>query len=351
MSDTREILRRGLGDYEPPIDRYESVLKRRDRRRRNQRIAAGVVAAAIGVAAVLLTTRTLTEHDPHLPGGRGTPVTHEDDTYLLTISDGTLTPFRSPIDGWSYRFSPDGSKVAFVATNGGAQRIFRMNADGTGVAPLTTSSFLQEWAVDVDEPAWSPDGDWLVISGTDVRNGQRSLYFLSAGVHPQTGTNAPPRAGFGSTHPASQPTWSPDGRDIAFTETGDGGSTIQIVRTSRYFGGKSITTAGSPHQILAGASSFSWSIDGTRIVFVSSDTGLVSTADVDRTDVLAVTDLRSANPSWSPDGASIAYDDLSSGRIAIYNVVTTETRYLDVGACAQGWADASTLLVTTECDR
>lgn len=77
----------------------------------------------------------------------------------------------------------------------------------------------------------------------------------------------------------------------------------------------------------------------------------MSIADAFRTDVRAITDLPSANPSWSPAGASIAYDDLSSGRIAIYDLATKATSYLDVGACTKGWVDDATLLVTTECDR
>ena len=50
MSDTREILRRGVGDYEPTIEGYEQVLRRRDRKRRNRRVGAFVVATAIAAA-------------------------------------------------------------------------------------------------------------------------------------------------------------------------------------------------------------------------------------------------------------------------------------------------------------
>jgi hypothetical protein len=68
MSDTREILRRGLGGYTPPADGYERVLVRRDRRRRNQRVMAGAVAAAIIVATVLLLSKAFTDVESRVPG-------------------------------------------------------------------------------------------------------------------------------------------------------------------------------------------------------------------------------------------------------------------------------------------
>jgi hypothetical protein len=52
MSDLRTILERGIGGATPPPDGFERMLHRRDRKRRNQRIAAGIVGVAVFVAAV-----------------------------------------------------------------------------------------------------------------------------------------------------------------------------------------------------------------------------------------------------------------------------------------------------------
>jgi hypothetical protein len=59
MSDVRTILERGVGGVTPPPDGFERMLRRRDRKRRNQRIAAGVVGIAVFVAAVWIVTSGL----------------------------------------------------------------------------------------------------------------------------------------------------------------------------------------------------------------------------------------------------------------------------------------------------
>src|SRR4249920_3800015 len=56
MSDVRAILERGVGGATPPPDGYERMLRRRDRKRRNQRITAGVVGVAIALAAFVVGT-------------------------------------------------------------------------------------------------------------------------------------------------------------------------------------------------------------------------------------------------------------------------------------------------------
>jgi len=56
MSETKELLRRGGEGFAPREDIMDSLIRRRDRKRRNQRIAAGVVGIAVFVAAVWIVT-------------------------------------------------------------------------------------------------------------------------------------------------------------------------------------------------------------------------------------------------------------------------------------------------------
>jgi hypothetical protein len=56
MNDTKGLLQRARSQFPPPEGVMESLRGRRDRKRRNQRIAAGVVGIAVFVAAVWIVT-------------------------------------------------------------------------------------------------------------------------------------------------------------------------------------------------------------------------------------------------------------------------------------------------------
>jgi hypothetical protein len=84
VSETKELLRRGVGDFEPMPDAFERVLARRDRKRRNQRVAAGVLAIAVFALAAIGFVRLL--------GSEGTPAS---DPTPAPQTSGTMWPQSS----------------------------------------------------------------------------------------------------------------------------------------------------------------------------------------------------------------------------------------------------------------
>jgi len=75
MGDLKSVLERGLRGFQPSDDAFERTLRRRDRKRRNQRIAAGVVGIAVFVAAVWIVTSglSLDRSTPAVPGSKTGP--------------------------------------------------------------------------------------------------------------------------------------------------------------------------------------------------------------------------------------------------------------------------------------
>ncbi len=94
------------------------------------------------------------------------------DIYLLDMVSGTERRLlrRDGSDGGP-RFSPDGTRVAFHAQSGEESRIAVISADGTGLAWLTSGGLHYQ-------PTWSPDGRWLLFTGSPLDGGRRNDLFV-----------------------------------------------------------------------------------------------------------------------------------------------------------------------------
>ena len=209
------------------------------------------------------------------------------DIYVVN-ADGTgrtrLT--RDPAEEFSPSWSPDGTRVAFSRFTGSRFQIFVMNADGTGASQLT---FGDAAATDA---AWSPDGTRIAYTRCAD---SCDVYVMNAdggGVR---------RLTYGEQPGDESPTWSPDGRAIAFADI-DG-----IFAIDAGGGAWSRVTDGP-----ADDAHPSWSPDGSLIAFDSSRglfNGDIYVVSVTGKRIRAVTDSAplDSHPSWSPDGRSIAF--------------------------------------------
>jgi hypothetical protein len=75
MIDERDVFEKSFRRYEPEGGSFERLVRRRDRRRRNQRIAAGVVGIVVFVAAIWIVTSGLwlDRSTPAVPGSKTGP--------------------------------------------------------------------------------------------------------------------------------------------------------------------------------------------------------------------------------------------------------------------------------------
>ena len=94
MIDDRDVLERGLEGLEPEPGLAGRVLRRRDRKRRNQRLSAGVVGGAIALAIALAASGTLLEEPvPRKPSPTPVPGARQDqgDLYRVDPATGATT--------------------------------------------------------------------------------------------------------------------------------------------------------------------------------------------------------------------------------------------------------------------
>jgi hypothetical protein len=190
---------------------------------------------------------------------------------------------------------PPGTQLAFVRDG----RIYLVNSDGTGLVRLT------DGPGDAD-PAWSPDGRIAFTRSGGVRRDERGVWFLSAEIYimDADGSNVVQRTSGGYDR---EPTWSPDGREIAFA--GDGG--ISVISADDD-GTSPVRLAGD------GASAPAWSPDASKIAFAGDDEVCTMGIFVTTRDGAGVTRLTNAGcsgdspwidynqPAWSRDGRKLA---------------------------------------------
>ena len=233
--------------------------------------------------------------DPDVsPDGRRIAFRDVDSDIYVMNADGTgITRLvsRPQFDGLP-DWSPNGTRLAFSggtpSPNGEPGRIFVINADGTGLRQVTPDPDDPNNFVGDGWPSWAPDGNRL----TFTRNGD--LYIINVDG---TGMTLVP-----TPHGAMAPTWSPDGRWIAYHSLGFAG---ELYITSPD-GSISVQLTNSPEA----ETSPSWSPDSRRMVFGrwANDVGRLYVINVDGTGETLLTVPSTVHgpfvydddPSWSP---------------------------------------------------
>jgi Tol biopolymer transport system component len=358
MTDPRSILEREMNRVEPLPFTLDGFMRRRDRKRRNQRILAGVVGIALFVVPVALIAVLSTRDRASTPAGRSVSGVPKVD-YVIDLNTGEMTPLPRSIIGtraenWAareYAVSPDGSKLAYSGRVGpGLGQIFIASLDGTGVRRQVTDD--PEGA---SSPAWSPDGTKIAYEGIGNRRVRPpvALFVLDIATGESTqiveSTRIVSFEGPGPPFPLS-PQFTPDGSSLIYT---DGTDRHPEVRTVPVAGGKSELLIGA-----GGGSTGAWngtlSPDGTLLTFLDGQpySGLgprrwVASADgTERRllpDVYGIPCVSNPAGTWSPDGSRIVCSEAS--RIVVIDIATGDASSAAVGREAI-WLDDQTLLVS-----
>ena len=208
----------------------------------------------------------------------------------------------SPVYDASPKWSPDGTKIAFISNRNYLFSLYVMDADGNNTRLVT------EKPLGVGEPAWSPDGAKIAFSagirGTiGMTKPSVQIYVINVDG---TGLTQLTESGMNVS-----PNWSPDGRQIAFSSVRDAESKGKIWV---------MNADGSDQRVLLPkfvGGQPAWSPDGTKILFTAyhacggraAVSIFVANADGSGESRQVTNDPKDCGwysfPRWSPDGTKI----------------------------------------------
>ncbi|MBI2765797.1 MAG: PD40 domain-containing protein [Chloroflexi bacterium] len=209
-------------------------------------------------------------------------------------------------------WSPDGQTLALsFGPTPDVQDIYTVNADGTGLTPLTTGGRSRR-------PTWSPDGTAVAFSvGTAL--GQGPIFSTPIANPVPVALSQDPKH--------DNPAWAPDGSVIAVTK--EPGIVAYISPTT----GSEVSSVQMLRDVPPSLTSFAWSPDSSSLAGVVARTSglaivvlgdnLTSQRQVGGPFLGNPADPASPHPSWVLDGAKIVAASAESGDILLADTAAT----------------------------
>ena len=225
---------------------------------------------------------------------------------------------------------PRASNLAFTSMKDGQADIYTMNAQGYAQVNLTHDATIGLRAD--SEPAWSPDGQWVVFERTYLKYAGTSVRLF---VVRTNGKDLHPLmpAATNNLVADEHPAWSPDGSRIVFSSNRTGHPELFMVKANG-LGLTQLTRTDNTVENLEPA----WSPNGASIAYVRREWSKGPIPSIPTTSIYMLTFTTTAatspgqrvtfppfgktdcQPAWSPDSKRIAFESNRPGNWDVYIV-------------------------------
>ena len=268
------------------------------------------VAVALAALALVVAGVALWRQGERGVAGRGGAVASGFNRRMapITSSEG--------VEEWP-AWSPDRARLAYIAEVGGYRQIF-LRTLATG-----EERRVSRGARDDIQPAWSPDGKRLAFVRASADSGKLEPADLN-GWYSDGGDVWTVDLATGAERrlvpDAFGPSWSPDGRRLAFDAEWAGPRRVWI-SDSAGRNPRQLSSDSSDAVVHAGPR---WSPDGRRIVFrrIEKTISDIVSADAASGAALPLTDDAAfdLDPSWSADGRRVYFSSSRGGGLNLWRI-------------------------------
>ncbi len=220
-------------------------------------------------------------------------------------------------------WSPTGEQILFISDRDGKRDLYLMNPDGTNIRRVFKNELKRNFTLR-DYPTWSPDGRQIAYMRINWDKDIYAIHITNLGEQEET-----------FVANGLDPAWSPGGAEIACTSLEDGRMTLINVRTGAQ---KRIL----PRKELGGQTSPSWSAMADKLAFSWNNNPLppdlkpgdelpegwtdkqtIYIVNRDGTGLQQLVDEAgpmAENPELSPNGKEILYTQKIQGSLQIFKL-------------------------------